>query len=56
MEIFRELNNRYVAAWMKAQRISQVIFPCFEVIYIIGACLTVLSLYFTQKIKTDQHG
>jgi len=24
--------------------------------FIIGACLTVLSLYFTQKIKTDQHG
>ena len=40
MGIFRELNDRYVAAWMKAQRISQVIFPCFEVIYIIGACLT----------------
>jgi hypothetical protein len=24
--------------------------------FIIGACLTVLSLYFTQKIRTDQHG
>jgi predicted MFS family arabinose efflux permease len=24
--------------------------------FIIGACLTVVSLYFTQKIKTHQHG
>jgi len=24
--------------------------------FIIGACLTIFSLYFTQKIKTDQHG
>jgi len=24
--------------------------------FIIGACLTFLSLYFTQKIKTDRHG
>ena len=24
--------------------------------FIIGACLTIISLYFTQKIKTHQHG
>jgi MFS family permease len=24
--------------------------------FIIGSCLTVISLYFTQKIKTQQHG
>ncbi|HBQ64150.1 MAG TPA: multidrug ABC transporter ATP-binding protein, partial [Clostridiales bacterium] len=38
--IFRSLNGRFVRAWMKGQRINQVIFPGFELIYIISACLT----------------